>query len=247
MVARLTCALCVLLAGCSSSDANVTSTNPSGDDAAVSDSPAADTLQDAVALEAAAPDSVSDEEGGGQTASCPVVGYAPCGGELAGVWNVLSLCPQDQAAADALLEHPNDNLPQCQRPDNPVVGVRTFQGTVDFGADGKVTNDISSSMAISYGFTDECLKAVKPSIAGAAAQCAALQNNVLTCAYAPGLCTCTGNVPYPEEKGTYDYQASGSDLEFAGEQTTYCVQGDRLVMDFAVHPISWRYWVLQRP
>ena len=66
---------------------------------------------------------------------------------------------------------------------------------------------------------------------------------MLSCTYQPGLCTCTGVVPYPDEKLTEPYSASGSDLTLAGEQATYCVSGKGLVIDFKVHPVSWRWWV----
>jgi len=234
-------ALTLTLAACSS-PASPLDLRPSSDarlEQRVPDAP----LHEAGALEARAPDRALAPDAG---AACPLVGYQPCGGDLTGTWNVLRYCPEDPAAAQALFEHPYDDLAQCQRPENPVSAVRSWSGTVAFAA-GLVTLDIASSVAVSYGFTDACLAAARPGVSGAAAQCAALATQVLSCTYQPGLCTCTGVVPYPDEKLTEPWSASGSDLSLAGEQATYCVSGKGLVIDFKVHPVSWRWWVLERP
>lgn len=181
---------------------------------------------------------------------CPVKGYSPCGGDLLGAWTFISFCPEDQAKADALYEHPYDNLTECQdRTKNFVKAVKTFNGSLIFDKTS-VTVKYTGSVALSYGFTDACLTAVDSSAATPAAACTAMNNpGKLTCTYAASLCTCKGTVQAPAEDATVPYtlnSASSLTLSPGKENATFCRTGDVLILDWVPHPISWRYWILKR-
>lgn len=188
------------------------------------------------------------DAGGGLTTACPVKGYKPCGGKLEGTWTFVDLCPEDQAKADALFEHPYDNLTPCKdRTKNFVIAAWNRDGTMAFSG-GKVAVKMKTSVDINYGFTDACLTAAKPAEATPKAACAAMEKpGKLACVYetAKG-CTCKGNVKAPDEDTTSDYTASGQTFTVGKDVATYCVDNKVLIFDFEKHPISWRYWILKR-
>ena len=183
-------------------------------------------------------------------ALCPVTGYAPCGGDLLGVWTFVSLCPEDQAKADALFEHPYDNLAECKdRSKNFVKGVWHRQGTMIFDKD-QVTVKMKTYVAISYGFTDVCLAAAKPSATLPAEACVAMNKpDKLSCSYAKALCTCVAKVQASDEDSTTSYTVSDKTLRLGSdtESATFCRTDDVLILDWTPHPVSWRYWILKRP
>lgn len=186
----------------------------------------------------------------GMPASCPVQGYAPCGGNLLGSWTFVSLCPEDQAQADALFEHPYDNLDACKdRTANFVHGSWVRQGTMTFTAT-EVTVKMKSRVDISYGFTDACLAVAQPAAATPSNACTSLAKpGKLSCSYAPGLCTCEGSVAAPDEDSTSPYAVADGNLlsvGSGGEAATFCQDGDVLILDWTPHPITWRYWILTR-
>lgn len=176
-------------------------------------------------------------------------GYSACGGDLLGTWHFVSLCPEDQAKADALFEHPFDNAEACQdRTLNHVRGTWVREGTMTFTATD-VGMKLTSKAEVSYGFTDACLAVASPFGATPADACAALTKpDRLTCSYAPGLCTCVGSVPAPDEDSKGSYLVSDGNMLTlnSGEMATFCAAGDQLILDWAQHPVSWRYWILKR-
>jgi hypothetical protein len=181
---------------------------------------------------------------------CPVKGYTPCGGDLLGAWTFISFCPEDQAKADALYEHPYDNLTECQdRTKNFVKAVKTFNGSLSFDKTS-VTVKYTGHVDLSYGFTDACLGAVNSSAATPAAACTAMTNpGKLTCTYAASICTCKGTVQAPSEDSNVGYtlnSANSLTLSPGKESATFCRTGDVLILDWVPHPISWRYWILKR-
>ncbi len=196
-------------------------------------------------------DSLGDAPvGDGGAALCPVTGYAPCGGDLLGVWTFVSLCPENQAKADALLEHPYDNLAECKdRSKNFVKGVWHRQGSMTFDKD-QVTVKMKTYLAITYGFTDVCLAAAKPSATSPAEVCIAMnKSGKLSCSYAKALCTCAAKVQATDEDSTTSYTVSGNVLRLGSdkESATFCRTDDVLILDWTPHPVSWRYWILKRP
>lgn len=247
MLSRIAWSICLALmvttVGCSDS---TDSPNPdaTADATIASDTtPAADLAGDGT-------DGSSDtgQQDGSLTTACPVKGYQPCGGDLKGAWTFVSLCPNDQKAADDLLEHPFDNLAACKdRQKNFVIGKWKRDGSMAFDG-AKVTVKMKTELIISYGFTDACLKAVKPAEATPQDACNALSNpGKLSCTYAAGQgCSCTGTVKAPDEDTTTSYSVSGNTFTVGKDQATYCRSGQVLIFDWKKHPISWRYWILKR-
>jgi hypothetical protein len=206
-------------------------------DAAVGDA----TAGDMAAGDATAGDAQGSEE------YCPVVGYTPCGGDLIGTWVMLALCPEDPVAAAALCEHPYDNQSICTGPGNEAVCDGTPSGTLTFEADGTLDIDTQISLVATYSFTDECLQAAVRAGTTAEERCLSMNNDHLTCTYEEH-CTCVSDPMIESDQNTATYTIEGQDL-IIGEDppATWCVDGDRLTMDYyLMHPVSWRYWVLER-
>ncbi len=224
---RLLCAL--LLAGCGGADPVV---------------PDGGTTPDA----STTPDAGSTLDAGQALSEvCPVTQFTACGGDVQGSWRIRSFCPEDQATADALYEHPFDDRPQCQRPDNPVNAVRTLTGTITF-AGTTMTMATTTKTSLSYGFTDACLAVAFRNITDPMQACSELENNGrLSCTYAANLCTCQGTLPQASDVEDAEFEISGNQLTLGGRQTAdYCIDGQRLTFDWAQHPISWRYWIMDR-
>ena len=177
---------------------------------------------------------------------CPVEGYAPCGGTLADThWSFAGLCPE--APGDVPCERPFDD-PACAGTGSSVACTLEASGSVDFtAAQVHIVRELYVNPT--YVFTPACLAAVKPDEATPEARCAAIANPPkLACSYAADACTCTAHVGPEPSDDTVTYAAADAHLALGGElsSATYCVDGDRLVLDFDPHPQSWRYWVLDR-
>lgn len=178
---------------------------------------------------------------------CPVADFAPCGGDLQGTWNAVSFCPEDPEAAAALFEHPYSNLPECSdRSVNTVVGMLVHTGTVTF-AGGTLTTDVQVGGEVTYGFTDACLAAVDPAAATPQAACDGMPAQ-LTCAYTTGLCSCSGTISPQALADSAPYETvDATTIRYDGVTAAYCTDGEVLILDWAEHPVSWRYWILSRP
>lgn len=183
---------------------------------------------------------------------CPVVGYAPCGGELQGTWEFVSFCPEDLAAAAALFEHPYDDRPECQRADNPVQGSIATEGTLTITAT-EMQMKATRTIAVSYGFTDACLAVVPREPAEPAAVCAEMENGGrMSCSYDAARqppCSCSATLPGEPVDESMVYEQTGETELSAGggeARATFCVKDDLLTLDWDPHPISWRYWIVRR-
>ncbi len=193
-------------------------------------------------------DGATEEEVTAGSEYCPVVNYHPCGGELLGTWAFRALCPEDPEAAAALCEHPYDNKTECTGEGNEAICASTHTGTLTFQDDGMVDIETAVTLVSTWHFTDECLAVAVPQGNSGEERCAQLDTNEkLTCTYDGG-CTCVGEPMSEGDSGTADYVIDGQDLMIGEDPpSTWCVDGDILTMDFyAYHPISWRYWVLER-
>jgi hypothetical protein len=187
-----------------------------------------------------------DAPAGGQY--CPVVGYSACGGDILGTWGMRALCPEDPAAAAALCEHPYDNRTVCTGTGNEATCDGSVSGTLTFKADGTVEIDTQLTLVTSYNFTDECLAAAITTGTTAEERCLSMTKaDKLTCSY-NARCTCVSAPMVESDKKTGTYKIEGQDLTLGEDPpASYCVDGDRLTMDYYVfHPVSWRYWVLER-
>jgi len=191
--------------------------------------------------------SVDAADTGGGGAYCPVVGYSQCGGDLVGTWAFRALCPEDPAAAAALCEHPYDDRAVCMGVGNEAVCDGRQEGTLVFGADGSLEVDTTTTLIATWNFTDECLADVATSGTTPEEHCAAVGNDRLTCTYEDG-CTCVGDPIVEMDTNTSTWEVVGDDLTLGDDPpATYCIEGDLLTMDYyAFHPVSWRYWVLER-
>lgn len=206
-----------------------------GDDGGSADAPAS--------VDAAGGGADAPPSGGGV---CPVTGYAACGGELLGEWTISGFCPDDPEAAAALFEHPFSDTPECaDRTMNTVEGVLVHEGSLAFsGADVQI--NMTEEARVTWGFTTECLAAVFAKSTPEAA-CAELDSGNATCTFAAGFCTCDGVVPGKPSAETIAYAATDAmTLSIDGNSVSYCIDGDTLTLDWADHPVSWRYWVLER-
>lgn len=214
------------------------------------DKPVADTgAQDLGAADAGdtgRPDAAPDPDLPAANQWCPVVGYEACGGDLTGTWAFRSLCPEDAAAAAALCEHPYDDQAVCTGPGNEARCDTSYEGTLTFGTDAMVTIAATDTIIASWNFTDDCLAAVARGTTPEE-RCASLGNERLTCTY-DGACHCVGAPIVQEDLNTVPFAVDGMDVTLGEDPpASYCVDGDRLTMDYYVfHPVSWRYWVLER-
>lgn len=178
---------------------------------------------------------------------CPVVGYSPCGGDLVGTWEFRSLCPEDAAAAAALCEHPYGDRAACTGAGNEAVCDGTYVGTLTFNADLSASIEAVNTLVGTYSFTDDCLAEVARS-GTPEERCASLGTDRLMCTY-DGSCSCVGDPIVQDDANTFEYAFTAENEVTLGDDppSTYCVDGDRLIMDYEVfHPVSWRYWVLER-
>ena len=160
---------------------------------------------------------------------------------------MVALCPEDAAAAAALCEHPYGDQPACMGPGNEAVCQSTPGGTITFDGEGTVEVATTSTLITQWNFTDACLEAVATSGDDGPARCASLTSERLACRYEAS-CTCQGQPIEQQDDNRGTYVINGNEVVLGDDPpATYCVGGDRLVMDYYVaHPVSWRYWVLER-
>jgi hypothetical protein len=214
--------------------------------------PSSDADNDAGGQDADDEGDASDADEGGHDADdqaqvCPVTGYSPCGGSLLGAWSFLDLCPEDPEAAAALCESPFDDRPECVGSGNLSICDSTKTGTLDFRADGTILFEDEIVMIATWYFTDRCLEAVRTE-STPTERCESISNEHLRCEYQPDRCVCVSD-PMPEhDEGSGTYVVSDNELVIGDDPpATYCIDGDRLTMDYYLfHPVSWRYWVLER-
>ncbi|RLB54575.1 MAG: hypothetical protein DRJ42_08720 [Deltaproteobacteria bacterium] len=194
-----------------------------------------------------AADAVPPSDAAVADAYCPVVDYAACGGDLTGTWAFRSLCPDDPAAAAALCEHPYDDRAECVGAGNEAVCDGTHTGTLTFNADGTVDIDTTVTLVGTWSFTDACLAAAVTTGTTPEERCANFGNGRATCTY-EGSCTCVGDPIVEADTNTATYAVVGDELTIGDDPpASYCIAGDLLTMDYYVfHPVSWRYWVLER-
>lgn len=192
-------------------------------------------------------DAAPSEDAGRAAGYCPVVGYAPCGGDLIGTWAFRALCPEDPEAAAALCEHPFDDRVECTGAGNEARCDGAQTGTLIFAADGTLEVDTTVTLVATWGFSDACLESVARAGATPAERCASLTTERLECAY-DGACSCVGAPIVESDTNTSTYAIDGLDVTLGDNPpASYCVDGDTLTMDYYVfHPVSWRYWVLER-
>jgi hypothetical protein len=205
----------------------------------------ADPSDASVAAVDASIDAATDATPG--SAACPVSGYVACGGALEGTWSFAGMCPE--SPTDVPCEGPFSEA-ACQGGGNQVSCALAASGTMTFTAtDVHVVRDLYADAT--YVFTPACLAAVKPDVATPEARCAALANPPkLACSFAADACTCVGHVGPEPSDDTVPYTASGTQLTIGDVEpmgASYCVQDGRLTIDFDPHPLSWRYWVLDKP
>lgn len=179
---------------------------------------------------------------------CPVEDYEPCDGDLAATWGFRALCPEDPEVAAEVCEHPFDNVTECSGTGNEALCDGDASGTLSFHADGTVDVDVEITLVTTWHFTDECLATVVDGFDTAEERCADLDaRQGQTCTYDTS-CVCVTEPLVDGTTTTVDYTLEGQDLSIGNDPpSTYCIDGDTLTMDFyAYHPISWRYWVLER-
>jgi hypothetical protein len=180
---------------------------------------------------------------------CPVTGYEPCGGDLLGTWKFLAMCPDDPDAANDLCETPLDTLPQCIGGGNQALCHPVIDGTMTF-VDAETVH-LKSEHWIEYTwvFTDACLAAAGLPGADATERCLSQDSDKLSCSYEPDACTCKGASWKEPDDSEAPYSAAGSEMTLFADklQASFCIVDDVLTIDhYQFHPVSWRYWVLQK-
>jgi hypothetical protein len=239
--------VCLLLpwacsgSGSSDGDAGDATGDVTGDEAAGPDIPEVEDMVTDGSEDPGEP----DETGGDEW--CPVTDYVPCGGDIVGTWAYRGLCPEDPEAAAALCEHPYEDRPVCTGTGNEAVCDSTDTGTLIFYEDLSIDIETHFSMVTTYNFTDQCLEAVAASGATPEERCAAMSREHLACAYAEQ-CTCVSDPMVEDFTNTATYVIVDNEVTIGEDPpSTYCIEGDILTMDFYLfHPVSWRYWVLER-
>ena len=149
-------------------------------------------------------------------------------------------------AAAALCEHPYDDRAACVGVGNEAVCDGTQTGWLVFHEDGSIDIDTTLTLVATWGFSDDCLAAVSTG-ASAEERCAALGSDRLSCSYDGG-CTCVGDPFVQTDTNVATYAVVGDEVTIGDDPpATYCIDGDLLTMDYYVfHPVSWRYWLLER-
>jgi hypothetical protein len=200
----------------------------------------------AVTAPACSADGPSHSEAGAPPGgACPVAGYAACGGDLIGTWQIAGHCaePPDGPPCESPFSEG-----ACSAAGNTATCRLDPTGSVTFSAtDFHLVRTVFAE--VTYVFTPDCLAAVQPSESTPQARCAAISKpGKLACAYAANGCTCMGRVGPENVDETLPYTTAGSRLSIAaGERTaSYCVESRKLTIDFDQHPKSWRYWVLTK-
>ncbi len=218
----------------------------SGDDT----SDAADAREDGAGGEDAPTitDAGPGDTGVWESPYCPVESFSACGGEVGGRWRFLATCPEDPAAAAALFVSPYDDRPECVGGGNETIGRSTLDGFFEFADDGNVSWEITTTMLLTWVFDDTCLAAAPLSGATPEERCNDVANDRLACAYAPNACRCESDPLIQEEADDGTFTIDGMEIQLGEDPpAAYCIDGDSFVMDYYVHhPVSWRYWVLER-
>jgi hypothetical protein len=131
---------------------------------------------------------------------------------------------------------------------NETIGEPEMVGTFEFGADGQFTYETTSTVHVTWVYTDLCLEAVGVAGTTAADRCTGLTREHQVCEYAPDACRCVADPMIENDAGGGPYSVDGDELVLGEDPpSTYCVDGDRLIMDYyLIHPISWRYWAFER-
>jgi len=188
-----------------------------------------------------------DGDGPDGDAWCPVTDYTPCGGNIVGTWAYRGLCPEDPEAAAALCEHPFGDRTECTGTGNEAYCDSTDTGTLIFYEDLSIDIETHFSMVNTYNFTDACLEAVATSGTTPEERCADMSREHLACAYTTQ-CTCVSDPMVEDFTNTATYAVVDNEVTIGDDPpSTYCIEGDVLTMDFyLIHPVSWRYWVLER-
>lgn len=179
---------------------------------------------------------------------CPVEGYAACGGDLTGTWKFLALCPEDAQAAADLCESPFDDKAECVGGGNINDCKGFHEGTLTFDGNGQVAFETELWMAMTWVYTDACLAAAGVAGGTPEERCLGLSSDKLTCNYLPDECTCSAETGKEFDSGDAAYSLAGDELVIGEDPpATFCIEDDLLIMDYYLfHPVSWRYWVLQR-
>jgi hypothetical protein len=106
------------------------------------------------------PDSGSDD-GGSPEALC-AASFAPCGGDVAGSWNVVVSCPPGGGSLTQPCESPYDNVAQCQGAPNSSLCTQAYHGTMVLGADRSSTITMVAELDAEWKYGSECLLAIDP-------------------------------------------------------------------------------------
>jgi hypothetical protein len=185
------------------------------------------------------------EAGTPGSGACPVTGYAACGGDLIGTWQIAGHCPEPPDGPPCASPFSES---ACSGADNTVSCRLDPTGSMTFTAtDLHLVRTVF--IEATYVFSPECLAAVEPRESTPQARCVAVSKpGKLACAYGASSCTCVSRVGPENIDDMLPYTTSGSRLSIAGgEQTaSYCVENNKLTLDFDQHPKSWRYWVLTK-
>lgn len=178
---------------------------------------------------------------------CPVVDYVACGGDLVGAWEFLALCADDPVAAAEACDRPFGDQAECIGSPNQAICESTETGLFTFHEDGTVDFELDAVLEVTWIYSDACLAAVAQG-EDPSQRCASLVVEGVACEY-DTTCVCVRDPLPTSDSGTAGYSVDDEGLLTIGEDppASYCVSGDRLVLDFYLfHPASWRYWVLQR-
>lgn len=178
--------------------------------------------------------------------ACPAAGMSTCGGAVEGpVWDLVSSCDEDAAA---VLANPFELLDGCKPPYADVEGQLVHSGTLQL-VGGEVHAVTRAHADITYRFADWCLESVNPIDSPADTCAAVLGSGALSCNYQWPVCTCTVALDGDISDTKAPYQISGSQMVWGGAEPSraeFCVDGDRLTLDFVEHPVSRRWWILER-
>jgi len=186
--------------------------------------------------------------GSGSEAGICAGGFAACGGDPSGEWEVASTC-----LSTSFTQLLNDALaamsPECAGAARSAS--LSASGTVAYQA-GTVTYDMTISTTTSISYTVACMKALMPDVAADAAGCASLGPNpgdpeeTGSCSFTGSACSCDVASTSPDTS-TYSYTVTGATItESGGASYEFCVSGATMSQRVALVGTNYGVMTLTR-
>ena len=186
--------------------------------------------------------------GSGSEAGICVGGFAACGGDPSGEWEVATACLGTSFAQlldDALAATSPDCAGAVKSASLSAAGTVAYQA-------GTVTYDMTISTTTSLSYTVACMKALMPDVTADAVGCASLApspgdpEETGSCSFAGSACSCDVASTSPDTSA-YSYAVSGATItESGGASYEFCVSGGTMSQRVALVGASYGVMTLTK-